>query len=121
MMARENISPKAIGLLSSHFDGFACLDIEEIHTGSRSGTLTGSRSGTLTGSISGAGAGVSSGTRTRRLSGSPISAIKLSRVVIGHNDLPSSDTYGGGMSDKLEAHPASAVLLTTIHITYPHF
>ena len=66
---------KAIGLLRSHFDGFPSLDIEEIHTGSRSGTLTGSRSGTLTGSIIGVGAGVSSGTRTRRLSGSPISAI----------------------------------------------
>src|ERR1700730_8761389 len=84
-MGRENISPKAIGLLSSHFDGFACLDIEEIHTGSRSGTLTGSRSGTLNGSMIGVGAGVSSGTRTRRLSGSPLSAIELSRVVIGHN------------------------------------
>jgi hypothetical protein len=64
----------------------------------------------------GAGAGVSSGTRTRRLSGSPISAIELSRVVIGHNDLPGSDTHGA-MSDKLEVHPASAVLLTTIHTT----
>ena len=44
---RENISPKAIGLLSSHFDGFPSLKIEEIHAGSRCGILTGSRSGTL--------------------------------------------------------------------------
>ena len=47
----------------------------------------GSRSGILTGSIIGC-AGVSSGTRTRRLSGSPISAIELSRVVVGHDELP---------------------------------
>src|SRR6476659_4105830 len=91
MMGRENISPKAIGLLSSHLDGFPSLEIEEIHTGSRCGILTGSRSGTLTGSTIGAGAGVSSGTRTRRLSGSPISAIDLSRVLIGHNELPSPE------------------------------
>ena len=88
-MGRENISPKAIGLLSSHFDGFPSLEMEEIHAGSRCGTLMGSRSGTLTGSTIGVGAGVSSGIRTRRLSGSPISAIELSRVVIGHNELPS--------------------------------
>ena len=74
-------------------DGGGCtnacpsLEIEEIHAGSRSGILTGSRSGILTGSIIG-GAGVSSGTRTRRLSGSPISAIELSRVVVGHDKLP---------------------------------
>jgi hypothetical protein len=49
----------------------------------------GSRSGTLTGSTIGVRAGVSSGIRTRRLCGSPISAIELSRVVIGHNELPS--------------------------------
>jgi hypothetical protein len=61
----------------------------------------------------GAGAGVSSGTRTRRRSGWPISAIKLSRVVIGHNDLPNSNAHGGVMSDKLDAHPASAGLITT--------
>ena len=54
--------------------GFHCfpgLNIEEIHAGSRSGTLTGNLgSGTI-----GVCAGVSSGTRTRRLSGTPISAI----------------------------------------------
>jgi hypothetical protein len=69
----------------------------------------------------GVNAGVSSGTRTRRLSGSPISAIELSRVVIGHNDLPSSDTHDGVMFDKLEAHPATAVLLTTNHIIQSAF
>ena len=82
-MRREDISPKAIGFLSSHLDGFPRLEIEEIHAG----TLTGSRSGALTGLTIGAGAGVSLGTRTRRLSGSPISAIELSRVVIGHREL----------------------------------
>src|SRR4029079_6424566 len=87
MMGRKNISPKAKRLLRSHFDGFPGLEIEEIHAGSRSGILTGSRSGILTGSIIGC-ARVSSGTRTRRLSGSPISAIELSRVVVGHDKLP---------------------------------
>src|SRR5262249_22777164 len=74
IIGREDISPQAVGLLSSHFDGLTGLDVEEIHAGSRSGTLTRSRLGTLTGSIFG-DAGVSSGTRPRGLSGSPISAI----------------------------------------------
>ena len=73
-MRRKNVSPKAISLLGANFDSFPGPNIEEVHAGSRSGTLT----GVLGAGAMRSGAGASLGTRTRRFSGSPISAIASS-------------------------------------------
>src|SRR5262249_27794769 len=72
LVRRENIAPKAKRQLCADLDPVPGSDVEEIHAGSFSGTLTRAlRSGTT----NRRGAGCSSGTSTRRLSGLPISAI----------------------------------------------
>jgi hypothetical protein len=77
-MRWENIAPKAKCDLCAYLDVVPGFDVEEIHTGWSSGTLTGGlRSGTTTGE----GAGCSSGTRMRRFSGFPISAIGYSFLI----------------------------------------